>query len=261
MTIDCGASSNYFNESLLAELGGVVADLTGRQGLQTICLVGGPEAFMLGVDPAFFLNCLQKDELERIIAFTQQAHKLLDYLAANDPPVVAWVRGQAIGGGLELALACRRIVASDTAKFALPETGLGIYPGLGGTQRLPRRIGPGLAKWMIYTGAIVPAPHALAIGLVDALHSGTATAIEAISALSDTAPATPGPQDTRRFAALAELFASNQLAALIDPVFPSPLEPQAVRSLIQLRGKAPIALRLAEQIIDRGLTLSLAAGL
>jgi enoyl-CoA hydratase len=84
-------------------------------------------------------------------------------------PVIAAVNGFALGGGCELALACDFIYASDTAKFGQPEVNLGVIPGFGGTQRLARRVGIGIARELVYTGEIIDAEKALEIGLVNAV--------------------------------------------------------------------------------------------
>ena len=84
-----------------------------------------------------------------------------------DKPVIAAISGFALGGGCELSMACDIRIASERARFAQPESGLGITPGFGGTQRLPRIVGLGKAKEMIYTGAMVKADEALRIGLVN----------------------------------------------------------------------------------------------
>ena len=84
-------------------------------------------------------------------------------------PVIGAVNGFALGGGCELALACDFLYASDRAKFGQPEVNLGVIPGFGGTQRLARRVGVGLARELCYTGAIIDAQHALRIGLVNAV--------------------------------------------------------------------------------------------
>ena len=88
-------------------------------------------------------------------------------LAAIQRPVIAGIRGFALGGGMELALACDLRVAAETARFGQPEILLGIIPGAGGTQRLPRLVGPARAKELIWSGRMVPADEALSIGLVD----------------------------------------------------------------------------------------------
>jgi enoyl-CoA hydratase/3-hydroxyacyl-CoA dehydrogenase len=100
---------------------------------------------------------------------TEDLQALLLEMQNCSKPVVARVHGLALGGGVEIALACDYIVATPNASFGFPETGIGIYPGLGGTQRTSRRIGTGLTKWLLCTGQIISAEEALAIGLIDAI--------------------------------------------------------------------------------------------
>lgn len=234
--------------------------LNADPGVATIYLSGAQGRFAAGIDVGFFLQCLEAGQLERILEFTRAANDLLGRLARNSKPVVACIDGPAIGAGLELALACQRVVVTPKAKFAFPETSLGIYPGMGGTQRAARRIGVALAKWMIFTGSILPAEHALQIGLVDALVDGSAgfgtpwTTPPAVEPLNQ-------PSLSPRFQGLADLFARHSLAELLAPEFPRPADPQQVRALVQLRGNAPVALWLAETVIDEGINLPLQAGL
>jgi enoyl-CoA hydratase len=100
---------------------------------------------------------------------SQQGNRVIDRLAALPCPVLVAINGFAFGGGLELALAGDLLYASDKAQLGLPEVGLGIHPGFGGTQRLPRRVGVGRAKDLTFTGRTVGAEEALRIGLVDAV--------------------------------------------------------------------------------------------
>ena len=104
---------------------------------------------------------------EETVAMSEQAHRLFDKYDKLGKPIIAAVNGFAMGGGTELAIACDLRVASRKAVFALPEVGLGVAPCYGGTQRLPRLIGAGHAKDMLFTGRKVKADEALAIGLVD----------------------------------------------------------------------------------------------
>ena len=104
-----------------------------------------------------------------IAEFTRRGQALLRAFETCPKPVIARLQGLALGGGVELALACHQIIATPKATLAFPETGIGIYPGLGGTQRTTRRVGRGLAKWLVLTGQTVSAEEALAIGLVDAV--------------------------------------------------------------------------------------------
>ena len=99
--------------------------------------------------------------------FGMLGNKVFRRLEKLDKPVIAAISGFALGGGCELSMACDIRIASERARFAQPESGLGITPGFGGTQRLPRIVGLGKAKEMIYTGAMVKADEALRIGLVN----------------------------------------------------------------------------------------------
>ncbi len=246
-------ASNALNESLVSQLQEAFKVFYEKPSITEICVCGSAAVFMVGADLNFFARCLLVSDVHRMLRFGREALTLLETIQHSQKPVTAWVRGSALGAGLELALACQYIVASPSAKFSLPETGLGIYPGLGGTQRTPRRIGTGLAKWMIYSGATVPAAPAAEIGLIDAV-STAATAVEALLAI-DSLPARPAL--STRFQSLEKLFGEHDVAQLCDPNFPAPQDPQAIRALVQMRGKAPLALRLAEHVINAGSALPL----
>jgi enoyl-CoA hydratase/3-hydroxyacyl-CoA dehydrogenase len=233
-------------------------DLLHDARVTRIILRGAPERFASGVDVGFVLGCLKAQQRAEIDQFTQISHLTLHHISRAAKPVIAWIDAPAFGGGLELALACDFIVAGPKAKFAMPETSLGIYPGMGGTQRLPRRIGLGLAKWMIYTGSIVPADHAWQIGLVDGIYPAGATIYDVLAALDATAPRPPLEP---RFLNLIELFTSRPVSELCDSSRPAPSDAQSVRALVQTRSAAPHALRLAELVIDRGIVLPLEAGI
>ncbi len=100
-------------------------------------------------------------------AFAQNGHRALGKIAAMEKPVIAAVNGFALGGGCEIALACDIRVLADTVKIGQPEVSLGLIPGFGGTQRLARLVGPGIAKELIYTGDAIDANEALRIGLAN----------------------------------------------------------------------------------------------
>lgn len=253
-----GGTAGCIDEQFVTSLMQAVQSLTHDPSVNRLVIHGSPGLFAQGVDVGFFLSCLEAGDIDRILAFVRQCRTLLAAISASSKPVLAWVDGPAFGGGLELALACHRIVAGPKAKFCLPETGLGIYPGMGGTQRLPRRIGIGLAKWMIYSGAIVPAEHAARFGLVDALTAADATAEHVWAALGR--PTEPAPLEARH-RELAEFFARNPINELLNPAMTMPSEAQCIRAVIQVRAAAPRALRLAEEAIDCGMALPLEAGL
>jgi enoyl-CoA hydratase/carnithine racemase len=228
--------------------------LAGDAGVDGICLCGSAEQFSHGVRLGFFKECLAADNIDRLLAFGRVVQSLQLLIEQSPKPVVAWVRGNCVGGGLELALACDRIVASPKSKFSLPETGLGIYPGMGGTQRTPRRIGVGLAKWMIYTGSILPAEQALAIGLIDALAPEATSAAEAFAAL-DLAQVSAGDRPPQ-MATFERLFEENTVNSLTAMPMETVSDPAVVRTLVNVRRKSATALALAERIIDGGIAMT-----
>lgn len=153
---------NALNPAVVFQLHQAFRQAIAAEEVRGVALGGVGKAFVGGADVGFFLRNLAAGDIDRIVQFTVAGHALLDEIDISAKPVVACVHGLAVGGGLELALACDRILVGPGATLGLPETGLGIYPGLGGTQRLPRRIGAGLAKWLIYTGKTLSAAECTA---------------------------------------------------------------------------------------------------
>jgi enoyl-CoA hydratase len=155
---------NALNSALLEELSEALDAAAGDENIRVLVLTGaGEKAFVAGADIKELagLNPLQAKQ------FAHQGQSVINKIVGLPIPVIAAVNGYALGGGLEIALACDFIYASENAALGLPETTLGLIPGFGGTQRLPRLIGPNQAKELIYTGKIVPAAEALILGLVN----------------------------------------------------------------------------------------------
>jgi enoyl-CoA hydratase len=164
VTIDRPKVLNALDDTTLRELGAVFAALGGA--VRCVILTGaGEKAFVAGADIAAMAG-LTVDEAR---AFAERGHAVALAIEALPVPVIAAVNGFALGGGLELALACDFALASTNAKLGLPEVGLGIIPGFGGTQRLARRIGIGRARELVYTGSTIGAEEALRLGLVNAV--------------------------------------------------------------------------------------------
>jgi len=168
---------NALSVAVLAELGAAVRSLSeAGSGARCVVVTGGPKLFAAGADITEFTNGgdpAAADDSFGIAAPGQVEEvgraflEVLGAVAAIPVPTIASVSGFALGGGLELALACDLRIASAKARFGLPEILLGIIPGGGGTQRLARLIGPGLAKELVFTGRQVAAEEALRIGLVN----------------------------------------------------------------------------------------------
>jgi enoyl-CoA hydratase/carnithine racemase len=152
---------NPLSRALLERLRDVARQLGSDESVKAVVVAGGDKAFAAGADISEFSDQEAAAEIAR--AFRDA----FDAVAAIPRPVIAAVRGYALGGGLELACACDLRVAGETARMGQPEILLGIIPGAGGTQRLARLIGPARAKALIWTGRQVRSDEALAIGLVD----------------------------------------------------------------------------------------------
>lgn len=167
ITMNRPQALNAFNSAqldlLLATVRGVAANPTVRVAILT---GAGERAFAAGAD---IKEMVALDAVQGL-AFGRRGHAVANALEAMPQPVIAAVNGFAFGGGCELALACDIRLASENARFAQPEVGLGIPPGWGGSQRLPRLVGPGMASELILTGRHVFADEALRIGLVNAVH-------------------------------------------------------------------------------------------
>ncbi len=164
LTINRPKALNALNTETLQEIQLGLQEAKEQSNLKVLILTGGGEkAFVAGADIA------QMKEMNSIEAlnFSKMGHHTLKMIQDFHCPVIAAVNGFALGGGTEIALACDFIYASENAKFGLPEVTLGIFPGFGGTQRLPRLIGKGKAKELIFTGKMITAQEAFQIGIVN----------------------------------------------------------------------------------------------
>ena len=164
ITLNRPKALNALNEGTLRELTMAVRDLRRTDTARCLVITGaGEKAFCAGADIAAMVE-MSAVEARR---FSRMGHRTMAALEDLPIPVIAAVNGFALGGGLELALACDFIIASANARFGQPEINLGILPGFGGTQRLPRRVGIGRARELIYSGDLIDAQEALRIGLAN----------------------------------------------------------------------------------------------
>ncbi len=154
---------NALSTALLADLERRVGEIEGAPSTRAVVLTGDGQYFSAGAD----LKEMATLDLATAPEVVRRGHALFGRIAALRPPVIAAINGLALGGGLELALACDLRVAGDTAKLGAPEVNYGLLPAYGGTQRLPRLIGIAKAKELIFTGAMIGGSEALRIGLVN----------------------------------------------------------------------------------------------
>jgi enoyl-CoA hydratase len=164
LTLSRPEKYNALNHALLTELDHALDALAADRAIRALVITGaGEKAFVSGADIGE-LSVLDTRGAEAASAFGSRVFRKLE---TGVQTVIAAVNGFALGGGCELALACHIRIASENAKFGLPEVGLGIIPGYGGTQRLPRLVGLGMASEMIASGRMIDAAEALRIGLVN----------------------------------------------------------------------------------------------
>ena len=154
---------NALNSKVLSDLKVAIEDLEKDDGIYAVIITGEGKAFVAGAD---IKEMMVKDPISAR-EFTFLGQSVLRNIENLSKPVIAAVNGVALGGGCELALACDMILASEKARLGFPEVGLGIHPGFGGTQRLPRLIGKARAKELIFTTDILDAREAERIGLVN----------------------------------------------------------------------------------------------
>jgi enoyl-CoA hydratase/carnithine racemase len=167
LTLNRPEAMNSFNAAMVRALGERMAELRYERGVRVVVVTGkGDKAFSAGAD----LKERAGMSPEQVKEFIFNIRRLMDDVEQFPRPVIAAVNGVALGGGTELALAADIRLAADTATMGLTETRLAIIPGAGGTQRLPRLVGKGIAKEMIFTGARITAQEALRIGLVNYVH-------------------------------------------------------------------------------------------
>ncbi len=165
VTINRPNKLNALNSATIHELSDAFKDLEDDEDVNVIVLTGsGDKAFVAGADISEFAHF----SVDEGGGLARKGQEMLFNLIENlSTPVIAAINGFALGGGLELAMACHFRIASDNAKMGLPEVSLGVIPGYGGTQRLPQLVGKGKAMEMIMTATMIPADEALSCGLVN----------------------------------------------------------------------------------------------
>lgn len=206
VTINRPKALNALNSETLKELDLVIDNISNDDEILAVILTGaGDKAFVAGAD----ISQMKDMNVLEGRAFGMLGNKIFRKLEAMEKPVIAAVNGFALGGGCELSMACDIRIASEKAKFGQPEVGLGITPGFGGTQRLARLVGMGMAKELIYSARNIDAQVALRIGLVNHV------------------------------------------------VSPEALMEEAKKLANEIASKAPVAVRLSKQAINRGMQMDI----
>ncbi len=167
ITLNRTPKMNALNSQLLGELSELIELCENDNNVRVLILTGSGKAFCAGGDISG--SGSSEDPLTTFLKFSRLTRKTFHKIEKCKKPIIAAINGYAFGGGLELALCCDLRVASEKTKMGLTETKLGVVPGAGGTQRLPRLVGPAIAKQLIFTAGIITGAEGYRIGLVNAV--------------------------------------------------------------------------------------------
>lgn len=261
LTVNRPDAMNALNENVVAQLHAALKKAASDARVKGIVIAGSGKAFIAGADIRFFVKNIESGDLDRIVAFTKAGHALLHDIETCPKPVIARLHGLALGGGLELAQACHVLIGSPRASFAFPETGIGIYPGLGGTQRPARRIGVGLTRWLVFTGQTLTAEEAAAIGFIDRVVPQDELDAACRAAIAEGIKPKAKKPLAARHAALEAFFAGNDAETLRQGKAETGGDEGLGKAMKRVGFKAPVALRIAGKLIESGSKVSLEEGL
>ena len=249
---------NALNEVVVEQLGNALDSLNSREDIKTIVVDGAGKAFVAGADVKFFVDKIQADSFPDIYEFTARGHEVLNKLENSDKTTIALTTGLALGGGLELALACDYRIGTRRTQFRFPETSIGIYPGLGGTQRTPRICGIEAARFAVLAGNFLDAGSAASLGLLTHLVDPseveqTVSGISASGKPSNKYPARPTDSSHPAAAFALEFYNDANMESLAAGNCPEGFDPEdkmVSRQLKSLSRTAPIALSMASDLLN-----------
>ena len=269
VTINRPEAMNALNEIVVEQLTQAVQIANANDTVSTIVLDGAGKAFVAGADVKFFVDKIRSDSIPDIEVFTENGHALLSALEDSTKTTVALTTGLALGGGLELALACDFRIGTRRTQFRFPETSIGIYPALGGTQRPARIAGKEIGRWAVLAGNFMNAQTATDVGLVTHLVdvndvNATIQTIHSTGKPANKYPGTPsnGSSPVVQFA--KKFYADENMATLLAGGCPEGFDVEdktVARQLKSLKFTAPIGLAMASARIDATGSTTLSKGL
>ena len=269
ITINRPEAMNALNEIVVEQLTQAVQIANANDTVSTIVLDGAGKAFVAGADVKFFVDKIRSDSISDIEVFTENGHALLSALEDSTKTTVALTTGLALGGGLELALACDFRIGTRRTQFRFPETSIGIYPALGGTQRPARIAGKEIGRWAVLAGNFMNAQTATDVGLVTHLVdvndvNATIQTIHSTGKPANKYPGTPsnGSSPVVQFA--KKFYADENMATLLAGGCPEGFDVEdktVARQLKSLKFTAPIGLAMASACIDATGSTTLSKGL
>ena len=269
ITINRPEAMNALNEIVVEQLTQAVQAANANDTVSTIVLDGAGKAFVAGADVKFFVDKIRSDSIPDIEVFTENGHVLLSALEDSTKTTVALTTGLALGGGLELALACDFRIGTRRTQFRFPETSIGIYPALGGTQRPARIAGREIGRWAVLAGNFMNAQTATDVGLVTHLVdvndvNATIESIHSTGKPANKYPGTPSNESSPVVQFAKKFYADENMETLLSGGCPEGFDAEdktVARQLKSLKFTAPIGLAMASARIDATGTMTLSKGL
>jgi enoyl-CoA hydratase/3-hydroxyacyl-CoA dehydrogenase len=254
---------NAINEEVIGQLDEQFSKANDNPNIKAIVLEGAGKAFIAGADIQYFIKKIEKNKIDDICKFTRYGHSVLNKIDASEKPVIVKLDGLALGGGAEIALAADTIIATEKGSIGFPETGIGIYPGLGGTQRTTQYVGKELAKYMIFTGKILDAKTAEKIGLVEYVFPSDEIENKISELISNGKLIKKSMKKELKipenFQKIKNYFTDSNIQSMLTGQ--GDLNELGQKLSKTISYKAPLAIKLVNKIIDEGSKLNLYEGL
>jgi enoyl-CoA hydratase/3-hydroxyacyl-CoA dehydrogenase len=253
ITLNRPEAMNALNPTVVTQLGKCFSKAEKNEAVEAIVFQGAGKAFVAGADIRYFVQKIKADKISDIYDFTSNGHELLLKIENSTKMTMAILDGLSLGGGSELALACQAIIATPAGSMGFPETGIGIFPGLGGMLRTARMIGPELAKYYVFTGTTMTAQDAHELGIITKL----VMPAEADAAVQELMSGDIPDKYRRRgipdkLKPLAQVCSKENVARLLAGEPPQGVaEDLAAKASKVIGFKAPVALKLSNEIIDQ----------
>ena len=253
ITLNRPEAMNALNPTVVDQLGKCFSEAEQNDAVQAIVFQGAGKAFVAGADIRFFVQKIKADKISDIYEFTSQGHELLLKIEKSSKMTIAVLDGLSLGGGSELALACQAIVATPAGSMGFPETGIGIFPGLGGMLRTARMVGPELAKYYVFTGSPLSARDAHELGIITKLVMPAEVDSAIRELMSGDKPVKyTRPEIPANLQPLARVGSAENVARLLTGEPPQGVSEELAAKVTKIIGfKAPVALKLSNDIIDQ----------
>jgi enoyl-CoA hydratase/3-hydroxyacyl-CoA dehydrogenase len=253
ITLNRPEAMNALNEDVFKQMDEQFSEAEKNPAVKAIVFQGAGKAFVAGADIRYFVQNIKANKVPATVAFTRKGHELLLRIENSPKLTIALLDGLSLGGGSELALSCQAIVATPAGSMGFPETGIGIYPGLGGMLRFARHAGPELAKYYTFTGMTLSAKDAYELGIVTKLvePAEVETAIKSLAASGKTDKYRKR-EIPEKFKVFAQMCSKANVEKLLSGKAPEGVPADLGAKTLKTVGfKAPLALKFANEIIDQ----------